>query len=782
MRRDFAVLLAAALLAALAVATPGCDELRPRVLAPADASPAAASGVVPLALDLGLGRPPQAGESFRVLVDTGEYGAPERTTDVTARLAVDAAGLATGELGPADLEPGPSVVRLEVVADGRTRGARARFSWEPELAADPGPCDPLDPRACLLPFPSDFFSVADASTDSGRRLAIDRSAMPRNNFGVHADPSGYDRADGFSVGSPILTHVPGLDLARSDAPPLTDVPRSLDPDGPLLLVDADTYERIPAWMELDDDVHAPLPGDKALIIRPGINYREGHRYIVALRRLRDANGASLEPRRLFRVYRDGIPTWIPHVEARRAHMEQLFQRLAEAGFGRQDLYLAWDFTVQSTRSVAEDLLHMRDDAFAALGDQAPAYRVTEDVSYTPAENADILREIAGSFDVPLYLTGDGSPGNRLNRGPDGLPVRNGTWQAPFRCRIPRWVEPSPGVVRQARPSLYGHGLLGSEDEVRASHVAAMANEYGFVFCATPWAGMAEEDVGNALAILLDFSGFPSLPERLHQGQLNQLFLARLLRHPEGFAADPAFQIGGTPVFDHREVYYDGNSQGGIEAGALAAISQDVTRFVMGVPGMNYSMLLKRSLDFDPFNDLLSQVYRDPIDRELLTALAEILWERVESNGHARHMIDDPYPDTPPKHILLQVAFADHQVSMWTAEIWARTMGAHAALPPVRHPDVEPLWGIEPIREYPFDGSALVYWDAGNPPPPVSNVPPREGPPVPGLAGCAVRRHQDPHECPRREPEARLQKSLFLAPEGVVADTCGGQPCTVQNGD
>ena len=43
-----------------------------------------------------------------------------------------------------------------------------------------GICDPIDPQACLLPWPNDFFTAADPSTDTGRRLNLNLLAMPRN--------------------------------------------------------------------------------------------------------------------------------------------------------------------------------------------------------------------------------------------------------------------------------------------------------------------------------------------------------------------------------------------------------------------------------------------------------------------------------------------------------------------------------------------------------------------------------------------------------------------------
>ena len=61
--------------------------------------------------------------------------------------------------------------------------------------------------------------------------------------------------------------------------------------------------------------------------------------------------------------------------------------------------------------------------------------------------------------------------------------------------------------------------------------------------------MAEEDVGNAIAILQDLSQFATLADRLQQGLLNFLFLGRLMKHPDGFSSHAAFQIDGAPLLD-----------------------------------------------------------------------------------------------------------------------------------------------------------------------------------------------------------------------------------------
>src|SRR5581483_2858700 len=128
--------------------------------------------------------------------------------------------------------------------------------------------------------------------------------------------------------------------------------------------------------------------------------------------------------------------------------------------------------------------------------------------------------------------------------------------------------------------------------------------------------------------------------------------------------------------------YDGNSQGGIEGGALTALAPDFDHAVLGVPGMNYSLLIQRSVDFDPFGALLDPSYPNEIERPLIISLLEVLWTRGDADGYAQHMTDNPYPDTPRHKVLLEMAFGDHQVTNWATEVEARTIGARLRAPAV----------------------------------------------------------------------------------------------------
>ncbi len=625
------------------------------------------------------------------------------------------------------------------------------------------PCERVDDAECFLPYPSSWSMVPDPFSDTGLRVDVDPRSLPPNTDGDPVIADEWMRNDGFSPGTPIMALLPGVDLTQSGAPPITDIQASLLPDSPVVLLDADTGERHPVWAELDS--HADGPEEAVLIIRPGVNLTEGHRYVVALRHLRDGSGELLEPVANFASLSGGDISSDPATEQRRAMLEQALTDLEADGIDRSSLQLAWDFTVASERNLAERLLWIRDDAFAQLGGAAPAFEIT---AVTESLTDDTRRTVHGTFEVPLYLTGTGAAGSSFRYAPGDLgrhrlPARNGTYQARFQCQIPRAAF-GLGIPNPSRLSLYGHGLLGDRGEVDAGNVRSFGQRHNITFCATDWIGMATDDIGNAARILDDISGMPTLADRSQQGILNTLFLGRLMKHPAGLIADPAFRSSGQPLISTAQLAFDGNSQGAIMGGAATAVAQDWTRAVLGVPGMNYSTLLDRSVDFSAFLPIAEAAYPRRIDRLVGFAFVQSLWDRAETNGYANHLTDDPLPGTPAHQVLLQVAFGDHQVATVTAEIEGRTIGASAhepALADGRHTDVDPLWGLPAVGAPGFTGSVLVYWDSGTPAPPLGNVPPTTG--------------ADSHEDPRRMPAAQDQKEAFLF-DGIFLDTCSALPC------
>jgi hypothetical protein len=197
--------------------------------------------------------------------------------------------------------------------------------------------------------------------------------------------------------------------------------------------------------------------------------------------------SPIEPSAAFRLYRDRIKTRDPAVERRRHHFERIFRELRKAGVWRGNLYLAWDFTVASGHSLAGRMLHIRDHAFAGLGDRnladlavagsAPTLTVDSVTDLTPAEDDRNARRVEGTLTAPCYLTNGCAPGGGFNFESAGNPVQQGAATATFSCRIPRSVL-DPASPPQGRPSLYGHGLLGSRNEVNAGTSARWPTSTG----------------------------------------------------------------------------------------------------------------------------------------------------------------------------------------------------------------------------------------------------------------------------------------------------------------
>ena len=194
--------------------------------------------------------------------------------------------------------------------------------------------------------------------------------MPANTSHVHMDAAPYNEAEGFSPGQSIVVKAPGLDTqeaaAATGAVPLSDLGEYTDDDAPVVVIDATTGERWPIWVEIDSNTDTAA--EAAVLIHPAVNFASGHRYIVAMRNLKDADGNTLSAPQGFRYYRDDLPSSEPEINDQRDRFDSIFNTLKDADIKRSDLYLAWDFTVNSDANIAQYTLSMRNQAFADLGD------------------------------------------------------------------------------------------------------------------------------------------------------------------------------------------------------------------------------------------------------------------------------------------------------------------------------------------------------------------------------------------------------------------------------
>jgi hypothetical protein len=623
------------------------------------------------------------------------------------------------------------------------------------------PCDPLDTTQCMAPFPNDFYTVADAATSTGRRITFPPGSFPAAVGGQAFDPTPWEGNDGFSPGSTILTHVPGLDLARSHVATLSDIGSSLARNSPVVLLDARTGQRWATWSELDVTDHDPAT--QFLIVHPARNLTEGDRFIVVLRHLKTGTNGTIPPGPAFASVLAGGRTAGSLSPAYASHLHGDLDTLARSGVSSRGLYLAWDFTVASESNLTRPALTMRNQTFASLGNGVGPYLVTK-VTENPPGQPKLARIVTGYFDVPSYLSGQGGAATSvLTESADGQPQHEAghTDVANFECEIPR----AATAAKPASIGVYGHGLFNAADEVTQSSVPGFANAYDYVFCGTDWLGLSSSTLALGTSVVTDFNHFPALVDNLLQALLNAQVLGNLLVNPKGFARSPAFEDSARHplIRPSAGLAYYGNSEGGIMGGAFTAVSTEVHRSVLGVPGMDYALLLPRSADFAPFQSLANKAYPDRALQEVGVDLLQMLWDRADADGYAQQMTGG-LPGTPHHQVLLEEAFGDHQVANVTTETEARTIGAHIhqpALAPGRSLQRSPFWGLSSLGAG-SGGPALFVWDTGVPPAPQSDTPPTAG--------------RDPHDTtPRSFPSFWRQMATFLR-TGVVTDPCGASPC------
>ena len=114
-------------------------------------------------------------------------------------------------------------------------------------------------------FPSDHFLVDDPTMPSGKRIAMQASAIPTNHKGELADVFQWREADGFSVVPPIVAWL-GEDVAPGQVVNIRgDHSQSVRPENTTVIINTSTGELVPHFV--DQDPRA-TEGRQSLIIRP----------------------------------------------------------------------------------------------------------------------------------------------------------------------------------------------------------------------------------------------------------------------------------------------------------------------------------------------------------------------------------------------------------------------------------------------------------------------------------------------------------------------------------
>ncbi len=620
--------------------------------------------------------------------------------------------------------------------------ALAACNTAPPPEPKPG-CNPLVGDDCLSPYPSSYYEKADSTTATGVRVNIPDGVLPVDSDGTALMPDRLNTHDGVSPATPFIIYFKA-GVNAMQLPTLQTLDQSVTPQSTVQVIEAATGTRLPVMAELDANAMA---GDRqALLVRPQARLKNATRYIIALVNLQDAKGEPLVAQG-FKALRDKTALSNALMPLQSSY-EDIFNTLAQNGVARNSVTLAWDVTTASDANATGHLVAMRDTALGMLSSLTWTLAPTGPDN-TVTQDQWRLRELTGTFDVPLFLKGSGLM-DTLNTDSTGNPVLNGTGKANFVVDIPQCATTATGPLPVI---VFGHGLFGTaQDELASGYEKEVGNRLCMVQIGTDWIGLSQADFPTvATTVVANLNNVNIVTDRLQQAHVNAQVLTSLFK--QKIKDDPQLQVNGHAVTDASEMYYYGISDGGIQGGTYMALNTVFTRGVLNVPGCEWNLMMFRSADFAGLKPILDGVLPDLLDQQVALALLQPDWDYTDPVSFAGHLLQDPLPNTPVKQILMQESINDAEVPNMATRILARLVGVPGL-------DLEqPVFGITEMPA-PLQ-SAYTQWDVNPMPVPA----PVNIPPAPNGA----------HEGARRLDALQDQLKAFFTPTGQVTLTCNG-PC------
>ncbi len=321
----------------------------------------------------------------------------------------------------------------------------------------------------------------------------------------------------------------------------------------------------------------------------------------------------------------------------------------------------------------------------------------------------------------------------------------------------------------------------------------------FAVAGTQWSGLSSSDIkplpsnidfGNLSSadigalieftssfvgqLFVDLDNIGALGDRLRQGQLANLVLARHLELGS-FNALPEFQAPagtaipeGQGVLQSGEVSYFGASLGGIMGLMFAALYPELVAVNVDVPAINFGFLVQRAKPFKPFQAVLEVIDPDAMRQLIGLALIHEQWVAGEPAGYAHHITGNtlpPLPGTSPKDVLMTVALHDQQVSTLGAQIGAATLG----IPNLPGSVLTNLPGVPDVSGRVRSGH--IVYDTGAYAAGTATA--AFIPPLVNRPAAQDDNRCDPHGLRFTTPASLAQLLRFLQPGGAIENFCNG---------
>jgi hypothetical protein len=455
----------------------------------------------------------------------------------------------------------------------------------------------LDAGAVDIPYPNNFFAVADPSTPTGLHLRLVGETTRMLDYflpvkAVQCLRWGLNTLNGFGTmptGWFTLSDPPNLDTFSLHEKPTFD-------DGALLIrlgdvaADDAPVAIVPSW----------TPGDKLLELAPHTPLDQTTRYAFVLTdRTRTADGRCYAASATFDRIRRGQPATDAEAHAAEA-LGDLFDRLAAHGIDRLAVSAATVFTTQDLRTDMEDIRTYLDTH------DAPALEIDE-VQPPPADWQGVSELLVATLHAQSWRNADGA----LQRDASGALMTFGdeklaTWIA---MPLPENAqEPMPVVVFQ-------HGFQADKSEMSGVVPWLCTAGYAVVGIDLPAHGSR-----NPLPAFLNGWGYMNFFNPLawrdnsRQAAADQMALVRGLAN---LAKMDVWPPGGDgkPDLDVGNVLFLGHSLGAMTGGITTALDPTFQVSALHAPFADFHSLILNS----PFGEIALFILKEIQDHAGLPA-------------------------------------------------------------------------------------------------------------------------------------------------------------------
>jgi len=511
---------------------------------------------------------------------------------------------------------------------------------------------------CLTPFPGNSFL-------KNGEITIEEGIMPNTKTDVKFPREALSIFDGFSPLSQIIVYF-SSNISKETLPGINRETYSLEISSPVQLINTTTKEKIPILAETD---YRSNP-DKVLIIRPLKRLSPATTYLVILKR-NITNGQSPEN---FIFLRDNIPTENNKVEVLKNQYENYFTLAQQKGISRKDIFLMWDFTTGSDENIIKKNLWKIKRYIYSINMNEISYKI-KDITYNPdsSDGGYIAKYIKGEFRIPLFLS---TGMNLIKRDSDNSILTKDVpfSDANFYVNIPNCITEGTNNIPVI---LVGHGFASSAGAtLRKTYFRKLSDSMCSIEIAVKWYGSSWLELIGLYTALLDQDTYPIYAliytvNKLIQAHSNFLLLSRVVKTKQFY---DTIGIDFNKI-DTNSIYYFGYSNGGIQGGTFAALTNDVNRFVLNVTGGVWSLIFQRYHNWDDFELPIKSKFDDPVVTTELLFISQLFFDFIDPATYAPYIFNNgEFIDTGKKQILLQESYGDPSVTNISTRILARTMG------------------------------------------------------------------------------------------------------------